>query len=93
MVPKEAWEERARRHKKVGAWNCFGEERGEEKDMRMRLSVVLWEVGEGLLLALEFSSNELLLRMEKRLVRKEPEGNGQGLREHLCGKKMEMVRG
>ena len=59
----------------------------------MRLSVVLWEVGEGLLLALEFSSDELLLRMEKRLVRKEPEGNGQGLREHLCGKKMEMVRG
>ena len=57
----------------------------------MRLSVVLWEEGEGLPLALEFSSDELL-RMEKRLVRKEPEGNEQGLREHLCGKKMETVR-
>jgi len=57
----------------------------------MRLSVVLWEEGEGLLLALEFSSDELL-RMEKRLVRKEPEGNEQGLREHLCGMKMETVR-
>ena len=52
----------------------------------MRLSVVLWEEGEGLLLALEFSSDELL-RMEKRLVRKEPEGNEQGLREHFVGRR------
>lgn len=33
-----------------------------------------------------FSSKDLLLRMEKRPVRKESEENGQGSRACLCGK-------
>ena len=50
------------------------------------------EVGEVLPPAFHFSGEDLLLRMEKRLVRKESEGNGQGLRECLCEEERDMLR-